>query len=165
MKKIISLLVLLTFYVAAFSQTTKTVTTVSKTNPHIKVFEQALGTGDVNTAIIALNYYITEQGTNTTYTDSLAMMYLERGSFAQCYYWADLRSKTKPDDAGLMEMKGICLEKLQQPKEAIAIFEKLFATSKSPFHGYKLMELQYSIKRLAECLATANATEKLQFAK
>ena len=135
----------------------------AKSNPHLKVFLQALNSGDVTTAISALNYYITEQGANTVYEDTLAMLYMQQGSFVQCYYWADKRSKVKPDDNALMEMKGICLDKLQQPKDAIAIFEKLFAKTQSPYHAYKLMELQYSIKRLAECLATATNAEKLQF--
>ena len=49
------------------------------------------------------------------------------------------------------------------PKEAIDIFENLFGKTKSPYHAYKLMELQYGIKRLAECLATAQAAEKLEY--
>ena len=60
-------------------------------------------------------------------------------------------------------MKGICLDKLQQPKESIAVFEKLFSKTQSPYHAYKLMELQYGIKRLAECVATANVAERLQY--
>ncbi|UEG50084.1 hypothetical protein LK994_01165 [Ferruginibacter lapsinanis] len=135
----------------------------AKANQHLKVFDQTIQSGDVASAILALNYYIAEQGSNTTYADTLAMLYLQQGAFPQCYYWADKRLTAKPDDNGLMEMKGICLDKLNQPKEAIDIFEKLFKKTQSPFHGYKLLELQYSIKRLSECLATAEATEKLQF--
>ncbi|MEP7255441.1 MAG: hypothetical protein ABI666_06670 [Ferruginibacter sp.] len=134
-----------------------------KSSPHLKVFTQALNSGDITTGILALNYYINEQGANTVYEDTLAMLYMQQGSYVQCYYWADKRLKVKPDDNSLMEMKGICLDKLQQPKEAITIFEKLFAKTQSPYHAYKLMELQYSIKRLVECLATAANAEKLQF--
>ena len=60
-------------------------------------------------------------------------------------------------------MKGLSLEKLQQPKEAITAFEKLYAKTQNPYHAYKLMELQYSIKRLAECIATALSAEKLTY--
>jgi tetratricopeptide (TPR) repeat protein len=123
----------------------------------------AKSSGDINTGIIALNYYITEQGSNNPYADTLAMLYMQQGQFSQCFYWADLRLKDKPDDNGLMEMKGLCLDKLQQPKEAITIFEKLYAKTQNPFHAYKLMELQYSIKRLEECVVTANSAERLQF--
>ena len=133
------------------------------TNPHLKVFKQAVTSGDVVTGITALSYYVNEQGANSVYEDTLAMLYMQQNSYVQCYYWADKRLKVKPDDLVLMEMKGICLDKLNQPKEAIVIFEKLYAKTKSPYHAYTLMELQYSIKRLAECLVTANSTEKLQF--
>ena len=91
------------------------------------------------------------------------MLYMQQGSYVQCFYWADKRLKVKPDDLVLLELKGISLDKLQQPKEAITVFEKLYAKTKSPYHAYQLMELQYSIKRLAECLVTANSTEKLEF--
>jgi tetratricopeptide (TPR) repeat protein len=146
-----------------YAQPNKNVPAASKTNAHLKVFSQAVGIGDLNTGISALNYYISEQGPNTVYSDTLAMLYLQQGEYAQCYYWADKRLQAKPDDNALMEMKGICLDKLQQPKEAIVIYEKLFGKTQNPFHAYKLMELQYSIKRLAECVATANVAERLQF--
>jgi tetratricopeptide (TPR) repeat protein len=150
--------------VAVFCNTVNAqVTKPAASNPHIKVFKQAVMSGDVATGITALSYYVTEQGANPVYEDTLAMLYMQQNSYVQCYYWADKRLKVKPDDLVLMEMKGICLDKLQQPKEAIEIFEKLYAKTKSPYHAYTLMELQYSIKRLAECLVTANSTEKLQF--
>lgn len=149
---------------ASFSQAKKAVvSTPVKNNPHIKVFEQAVISGDVNTAIMSINYYISEQGTNTPYADTLAMLYMQQGSYTQCYYWADKRLKQNPDNNNLLEMRGVCLDKLQQPKEAIDVFEKLFKKTGNPYHGYKLMELQYGIKRLSECLATAEATEKLTF--
>ena len=146
-----------------YSQPGKTVASPAKNNTHLKVFNQALTSGDLNTAIIALNYYINEQGSGNTYADTLAMLYMQQGAYGQCFYWADKRLKEKPDNNNLMEMKGISLDKLQQPKEAIAIFEKLYAKTQSPFHAYKLMEMQYGIKRLAECVVTANSAEKLPF--
>ncbi|MBL0147138.1 MAG: hypothetical protein IPP48_16945 [Chitinophagaceae bacterium] len=162
MKKIIISFLALLVFGYSNAQSTKIVT-APKGNAHIKVFNQAVSVGDINTAVIALNYYLAEQGTNNAYADTLAMLYMQQGSFAQCYYWADKRLITKPDDNGLLEMKGMCLDKMQQPKEAIAVFEKLFVRTKSPYHAYKLMELQYGIKRLAECVATGNAAERLQY--
>ena len=163
MKKI--LFVSFAFWISGhvYSQPGKTIASSARNNTHIKVFNQALTSGDLNTAIIALNYYINEQGSVNPYGDTLAMLYMQQGAYGQCFYWADKRLKDKPDDNNLMEMKGISLDKLQQPKEAIAIFEKLYAKTQSPFHAYKLMEMQYGIKRLAECVVTANSAEKLQF--
>ena len=132
-------------------------------NPHIKVFKQSVSSGDVATAITALSYYVNEAGANPVYEDTLAMLYMQQNAYLQCYYWSDKRLKVKPEDLALMEMKGICLDKLNQPKEAITIFEKLYSKTQSPYHAYTLMDLQYSIKRLAECLATANSAERLQY--
>lgn len=163
MKKIIFVSLAAVLFSNGYAQVTKPATALALNNPHIKVFKQAVKSGDLATAITALSYYVNDQGANTVYEDTLAMLYLQQNSYVQCYYWADKRSKVNPDDLALLEMKGICLEKLNQPKEAITIYEKLYAKTQSPYHAYSLMELQYSIKRLAECLATANSTEKLQF--
>ena len=163
MKKIIFVPLTIIMCSVVNAQVKKVNASVAKANPHLKVFNQAINSGDVATGILALNYYITEQGANTVYEDTLAMLYMQQGSYVQCYYWADKRLKVKSEDNALMEMKGICLDKLRQPIEAIAIFEKLYIKTQSPYHAYKLMELQYSIKRLAECLATATSAEKLQF--
>ncbi|MEP6675504.1 MAG: hypothetical protein ABJA78_10120 [Ferruginibacter sp.] len=162
MKKLMILSVICCSTIFLQAQVKKATAPAGK-NPHLNVFNQALQCGDVPTAILALNYYISEQNGNTPYADTVAMLYLRQGAFAQCYYWADKRLALKPEDIGLMEMKAICLDKMQQPTESIALFEKLFKKTQSPFHGYKLMELQYGLKRLVECIATAQATEKLQF--
>ncbi len=134
-----------------------------KQNPHLAMFNVALTSGDIISATAALNYYISEQGDNNVFTDTLAMMYLQQGMYNQAYYWSDKRLKVKPDDTNLLEIYGACLDKLQQPKEAIDVFEKLFKKTQNPYHGYKLLELQYNIKRLNESLETAFATEKLVF--
>jgi tetratricopeptide (TPR) repeat protein len=149
--------------VASISMAQNTKVPAVKANNHLKVYNQCLAVGDINTAITALNYYTVEQGATNNYADTLAMLYLQQNSFAQSYYWAEKRLATKPGDAGLLEIKGVSLDKLQQPKEAIGVFEMLFAKTKSPYHAYKLMELQYGIKRLAECVSTGLAAEKLQY--
>ncbi|HMO60465.1 MAG TPA: tetratricopeptide repeat protein [Ferruginibacter sp.] len=135
----------------------------AKGNTHMKAYEQAMQCGDANMASIALNYYIAEQGYNTVYADTLAMLYLQQGAYMPAYYWANKRLEIKKDDAALLEIKGMSLDKMGRPREAIELFEKLFTTTNNPFHAYKLMELQYSIKRLAECLATAQRAEKLPY--
>ena len=163
MKKIVLVSSSLLICSILLAQPNKTTAAPPKNNAHLKVFYQAINSGDINSSITALNYYIADQGSNTPYTDTLAMLYMQQGSYAQSFYWADQRLRTKPEDNGLLEIKGYSLDKLQQPKEAIAVFEKLYGKTQNPFHAYKLMELQYGIKRLAECVATANSAERLQF--
>ena len=162
MKKVILVSIVSVLSANCIAQGSKAVPAVSG-NQHLKVFKQSAASGDLTTSIAALSYYVADQGVNSVYEDTLAMLYLQQNSYIQCYYWADKRLKAKPDDLILMEMKGICLDKLNQPKEAIALYEKLYARTKSPYHAYTLMELQYGIKRLAECMATSASTEKLEF--
>jgi tetratricopeptide (TPR) repeat protein len=163
MKKSFSLSVAVFLSISLLAQPGKKAVNQPKAHQHINVFNLAMQSGDISTAIMALNYYIAEQGSNSPYADTLAIMYMQAGAYPQCYYWSDNRLAAKPDDTRLMELKAICLDKLGQPKQAIDLYEKLFMKSKSPYHAYKLMELQYGIKRLAECIATANAAERLEF--
>lgn len=162
MKKLIVVSLVSILSVNCIAQGNKA-TSGASSNAHLKVFKQAAGSNDLPTAITALSYYIADQGANSVYEDTLAMLYLQQNSYVQCFYWADKRLKVQPNDLALMEMKAICLDKLNQPKEAIDLYEKLYAKTKSPYHAYTLMELQYAIKRLAECLATSGSTEKLEF--
>jgi tetratricopeptide (TPR) repeat protein len=165
MKKVILSVALLIWVGSVAAQPGKKPTALSagKKNPHLAVFMQSAMSGDVATAISALNYYVSEQNGSTPYADTLALLYMQQGSYGQCYYWANRRLKETPDNVSLMEMKAISLDKLQQPTEAIALFEQLFKKSQSPFHAYKLMELQYGLKRLIECVATAQAAERLTY--
>ncbi|MEO6548769.1 MAG: hypothetical protein ABIN94_12240 [Ferruginibacter sp.] len=153
----------LSFGLITTAQAKKSPEPVVKSNQHLKVFDLAMASGDVHTATIALNYYLLDRGINENYADTLAMLYMQQGAYRQCYYWAQKRLQVKPDDTNLLELVGICFDKLQQSKEAIAVFDKLFKKTRSPYHAFKLMELQYGIKRLNECLETAQAAEKLVF--
>jgi len=161
--KIVVTLLLITVTATTTAQTKKTSTSPSKNNTHLKVFDLAIASGDISTASTALNYYISEQGSDNTYADTLAMLYMQQGAFGQSYFWANKRLEKNPDNNTLLELKGIALDKLQQPKQAIDIFEKLFTKTQSPYHAYKLMELQYGIKRLNECLQTAEQAERLTY--
>ncbi len=163
MKKILFIFLVACTGSNVHAQGAKTTAASASGNPHIKVFKQAVLSGDISTGIAALNYYVIEQGANANYEDTLAMLYMQQNSYVQCFYWANKRLNGNPENLILLEMKGICLDKLNQPKEAITIFEKLYAKTKNPYHAYTLMDLQYSIKRLAECLATANSTVGLEF--
>lgn len=65
-----------------FAQSQKTINaSIPKPNAHLKVFNLAIASGDANTAVTALNYFITEQGANTSYADTLVMLYMQQGLF------------------------------------------------------------------------------------
>ena len=69
MKKILFASVTLFSAVVAIAQPGKTVPVAAKSNPHLKAFNLAASSGDINTGIVALNYYIADQGNNTPYGD------------------------------------------------------------------------------------------------
>ena len=150
-------------FVSVQAQGKKTTTVPAKQSIHLKAFNTAIASGDVVSAITSLNYYVAENGSENNYADTLAILYMQQGAIEQSYFWANKRLDKKPEDNTLLELKGIALDRMQQPKQAIDIFEKLFSKTQSPYHAYKLMEMQYGIKRLAECLATAEQAEKLTY--
>lgn len=84
MKRFLFSVLFLSVGVVSVAQVAKT--GVVKASSHLKVYNLALNIGDVNTAITALNYYVAEQGSNNNYTDTLAILYMQQGSFAQSYY-------------------------------------------------------------------------------
>ena len=79
MKKIMFGLLGVVVYASVFSQVSKNVPAV-KSNAHIKMFNLAVSTGDLNSGITALNYFIAEQGANTPYAAGFfyAMLLLGR---------------------------------------------------------------------------------------
>ena len=86
MKKIIFLSIISVLCGVANAQVNKAKSPAPKNNAHLKVFYQSISSGDITTGISALNYYISEQGANSAYEDTLAMLYMQQGSFVQCYY-------------------------------------------------------------------------------
>src|SRR5689334_7409996 len=104
MKRIVFVSLVCFLAANSFAQSGKA-TPAASANSHIKVFKQAIGSGDLTTAITALSYYVADQGANTVYEDTLAMLYLQQNSYGQCFYWADKRLKVKPEDLSLIEMK------------------------------------------------------------
>jgi tetratricopeptide (TPR) repeat protein len=130
---------------------------------HISVYRQAIAGNDMNTAATALQYHLAESGINDSYADTLAMVYLQQSQYPQCFYWTNRRLELHPENQILQEMKGICLDRMGRPKEAISIFESLFLKTRNPYHAYQLMEMQYGIKRLAECVETGRLAEQLGY--
>lgn len=136
---------------------------VRNPNSHLVVYRQAIESNDFSTAATALQYHLAETGMADNYADTLAMLYLQQSQYPQSFYWTSRRLELQPENQILLEMKGICLDRMGRPKEAISIFESLFLKTRNPYHAYQLMEMQYGIKRLAECVETGRSAEQLVY--
>ena len=125
-----------------------------------KTIKQALKYNDVQTAINNIHKIIVLEGENSTYKDSLAIVYYQSGNFMSSHLLSKELLQSKPKNKQLLEINAISLQKLNAVKEAIEAYEKLFFETNNMIHGYQLANLQYGIKRLTEAKLTIDKTLK-----
>jgi tetratricopeptide (TPR) repeat protein len=130
---------------------------VPSTAAHKAVFAQSLKAGDIGTAVLAANYIVAADA-NSSYRDSLAILYYNVHNANSAYYWATTVLKGKPADADMLEVKAQCLKNANDPLAAIDAYTELMKLKPLPVYAYELMDLQHSVQRLMECAALAQKT-------
>ncbi|MEN9304576.1 MAG: hypothetical protein RL264_3005 [Bacteroidota bacterium] len=159
MKKIVLSIGILALATAATAQK-KGKTTASEaekvSNPSTLIYSNAMKYGDASTAIMATHQLIAEQGENSTYKDSLAMLYFNSNQTLSCHLLCKELLTKRNTDTTLLVLNAASLKNLGANKEAIAAYESLFALTKNRYHAYELAQLQYGIARLAESLVSIN---------
>lgn len=157
MKKVILTVALFSAF-NSFSQK-KVKTTAAQTNSTeqiIKVYKNALKYNDLTTAISASHEIIALEGENSTFKDSLALLYFNANNAVSAHLLCKELLVTKPNDATLLEVNAVSLKSLGAAKDAVEAYERLFAVTQNRMHGYELAQLQFSISRLAEAMLTIN---------
>jgi tetratricopeptide (TPR) repeat protein len=128
---------------------------------HKGMFATAMQHRDIGSAIMAGNYVVTLEGDKSTYLDSLAYLYLAVNQIESCQIVCEKILKHEPAKLSIVELKGRCLIAENRVFDAIAAYEMLFTKTNNIAFGFALARLQYTGKRLAEALATANMALKL----
>lgn len=129
---------------------------------HLQVFEQARLFGDVSTVISSLNYLIASEPVKyASYADTLAVVYQNTGNYAQCTNIVNLLLRNNPEKESLLAMKAYSLKQLGVATEAADLYGKLFTKTSGYQYGIELMQLQLSLQRFAECLATTKAVSEM----
>lgn len=131
-------------------------------NTHIEVYKNALKAEDYSSAITALNYIVAIDS-NSNYKDSLAVLYYLSGKYHQSIYWSNKILLKTPNNIGIIEIKAASLKQTNQSILAISEYEKLIKLEQNPIYVFNLIELQYQMKRLYECIATTQTIENLTF--
>jgi tetratricopeptide (TPR) repeat protein len=149
MKTKITLLFVLTIIFTSVAQKNKSAQS-NETELEKKVMKQALKYADVSTTISSMHKIIALEGENSTYKDSLAIVYFKSQNYLSSHLVAKELLVSKVDNQQLLEINAVSLQNLGATKEAIEAYEKLFALSKNRYYGYELANLQMSIKRLEE---------------
>ncbi len=146
------------------AQTTKP-TTAATPNLHLQVYRNAISAGDLATAITALNYVVAAEMKTGKYQDSLALLYFATNNIQQANYWSSKVLATQPNNFVMLDIKASALKQMGQPLQAIETYEKMLTIEKSPAVCFSLTELQYSVKRLYECVATTQLAEQMKIDK
>lgn len=155
MKKLTTLIILLSF-TSVFAQKKGAKTETPKTDINLTIYKNALKYNDFQTAVYAAQSIVATEGENSTFKDSLALLYYNTNNAVSCHLMCKELLVKKPADQTLLELNAVCLSKIGSALDAIGAYETLFTVSKNRYHGYKLAQLQYEIKRLAESMITIN---------
>ncbi len=126
------------------------------------IYKQSVRNYDLETAKNSVYHIMALEGENSTYLDSLAYIYFSQKNFLSYVSVADQILK-KEEKLPILERKAIALEKLGAIKEAIAVYEKVYAQKKDVQVAYKLAGLQHQLKRTAEAYSTLKSAEQLKF--
>jgi len=122
-----------------------------------KMFANALALEDNATALQACHLIVAQQGSNSPYKDSLAMLYYSLGSYKQTLLLTLGLLQQQPNNTTLLGITADSYNKLGAVKEAITHQEKLYQLQPNAVNGFGLLEMQMSLQRNAEGLATATA--------
>ncbi len=157
MKKIVITIGIVACTLTATAQKkVKETVAINPNEQHLKVYANALKYGDVQSAIYATQNIIANEGENSSFKDSLALLYYNSNNALSCHLLCKELLANKPADVTLLELNATSLKSLGATKDAIEAYEKLFAASQNRYHGYELAQLQFGISRLAEALVTIN---------
>lgn len=126
------------------------------TNIHKQVFEKARFLGDANATITSLHYLIESSPRYANYADTLAQAYFDAGLYFQCNNLASYLLRDNPEKESLLSMRAMSLKQLNQASGSAEIYTKLYDKTKNYLYALELLQLQLSLQRLQECLATSN---------
>ena len=129
---------------------------------HVQLFKNALQYSDANVAVNSLHNIILQEGENSTYKDTLAVVYFRTNNFVSSYLLTKELLVKSPNDMRLLEMNAVSLQKLGDSKSAIPVYETLFGLSKNQYHGYQLATLQLGLQRIGEAQTTLDKAMKCE---
>ncbi len=145
-----SLLLTLAVLFTAFSLSAQ-----PKDAAHYKeVYRLASRYGDYNAAILATYHLMALDPADASLKDTLASLYFGARSYTQAMVLGREILGADPSNAKMLQLVAISEENLGRAKEALEAYEKVYATTKLPYHLYKVAVLQYQLQRLGECQNT-----------
>lgn len=115
------------------------------------VYEQALRFGDMGIATQSVYDLMALDPEFGHYIDTLALLYFQRGAWAQTAAVADKILSTSPNAEGPLELRAVAYHTMGLLKESLTDYERLYGISKNTYHLYEIAALQYTLRRFGEC--------------
>lgn len=140
------------------AETIKSTTSNTSTQPipqdtipiELKIYSNASYFLDYEVAKYAVYELISKYPQRLDYIDTLARIYFALGTYPQSIAAANVVLTNQPDNYPLMEIAAIAQNALNNHKEALLLYEKIYAHSKHPVDLYQVAVQQYSLQRFAE---------------
>lgn len=120
----------------------------------VKMYKNAMLFGDYEVARNAVFALLTQFPNRIDYLDTLARIYFSTGAYSQALLASKIYLERDPQSVQMMELSAICEGAINNNKESLDMYEKLYAKTKSIYHAYQIAVLQYSLKRFGECETT-----------
>lgn len=126
-----------------------------------RIVDLAKRVGDPSMVTSSFYRIIALEGDNSTYKDSLAYIYFSSRQFAPSFMMADEVLKRDPNHLEMLEIKAVSLESFGAIDKSAEEYAKLYALTKSNYHGYNLAKLQFTLKNYEEAYKTIKEVEGL----
>lgn len=120
-----------------------------------KVYKQSLAYGDYIAAANAIyDQWVENPADSLSYKDTLANLYFIRGQFYQTIALGKDILKKNPDDLRMQELVGASDQNVNNLKEALDYYQKIYNKTHDLFHLYQIASLQFGLARVGECNQT-----------
>lgn len=146
-------------YILLFAIAALVTTGVKAQDPSLdhykKVYQTAISYGDYLAAGDAIyNEWAINPADSLSYKDTLANLYFIRGQFIQTIVLGKDILNKKPDDLRLMELVAASDQNVNNLKEALDYYQKIYGKTHDLFHLYQIATIQFGLARVGECQQT-----------
>jgi tetratricopeptide (TPR) repeat protein len=116
------------------------------------IYAKSLSVSDFGTAISTM-YQIMELDPNPANKDTLCLLYFNANMMTQATLVGEEIAKAYPDKLLIRQVLALSKQQLGMNAEALAEYEKIYASTHKAEDLYQIATLQYSLKRYGECIA------------
>lgn len=123
----------------------------------VSIYNQALRLNDLSVARNAVYQIMALRPTADNWNDTLCMLYFSEDMYVQTILTGEKVLKNNPTKITINELVAISYDRLGALKESLEIYQTMLKQQNEIRFQYNILTLEYRLKRLGECLATAES--------